>query len=93
MDGMVTARVPAEVRERVNGMLREAGSSPTELVNAAYEYYLRCGELPDAGEDEPEELRIVLTKSQTAHVRERLEAARCGVPASFWKEGGPWALR
>ena len=46
MDAMVTARVPVEVKERVGSILREMGSSPTELVNAAYDYVLKYGKLP-----------------------------------------------
>ena len=48
MHAMVTARVPLEIRDQVNAKLRSIGSSPTELVNAAYDYVLATGELPDA---------------------------------------------
>ena len=47
MHAMVTARVPVEIRDQVNAQLRSIGSSPTELVNAAYDYVLRTGQLPD----------------------------------------------
>ena len=46
MDAMVTARVPVEIKEQVTALLKENGSSPTELVNSAYEYYLEHRELP-----------------------------------------------
>lgn len=46
MDAMVTARVPVEIKEQVTALLKENGSSPTELVNSAYEYYLEHQELP-----------------------------------------------
>ena len=46
MDAMVTARVPVEIKEQVTALLKENGSSPTELVNSAYEYYLEYRELP-----------------------------------------------
>lgn len=46
MHAMVTARVPLEIRDQVNAKLRSIGSSPTELVNAAYDYVLATGELP-----------------------------------------------
>ena len=36
MDAMVTARVPVEIKEQVTALLKENGSSPTELVNSAY---------------------------------------------------------
>ena len=48
MHAMVTARVPLEIRDQVNAKLRSIGSSPTELVNAAYDYVLATGELPEA---------------------------------------------
>ena len=40
-DAIVTARVPAEIKKQGNAVLREIGSTPTELVNAAYRYVLR----------------------------------------------------
>ncbi len=49
MDAVVTARVPVEVKEQVNKILRNMGSSPTELINAAYRYVLKSGALPDCG--------------------------------------------
>ncbi len=45
-DAIVTARVPAEIKKQGNAVLREIGSTPTELVNAAYEYVLKERELP-----------------------------------------------
>lgn len=46
MDAIVTARVPVEVKAQVNAILHELGSSPTKLINAAYEYVLRHHALP-----------------------------------------------
>lgn len=68
---MVTARVPVEVKERVGSILREIGSSPTELVNAAYDYVLRCGKLPDIEREDP--LVIRLTPEQVEELRLRRE--------------------
>lgn len=45
-DAIVTARVPAEIKKQGNAVLREIGSTPTELVNAAYRYVLKERELP-----------------------------------------------
>ena len=42
-DAIVTARVPAEIKKQGNAVLREIGSTPTELVNAAYRYVLKRG--------------------------------------------------
>lgn len=84
MHAMVTARVPLEIRDQVNAKLRSIGSSPTELVNAAYDYVLATGELPDAQRgDTP--LHITLTDAQANELRFRLRHATRPVPASFWE--------
>ena len=69
MDAMVTARVPVEVKERVGSILRDMGSSPTELVNAAYDYVLKYGKLPDVEREDP--LVIRLTPEQVSQLRSR----------------------
>lgn len=46
MDPMVSSRVPASFRDRVNTRLKEIGSNPAELINKAYEYVDVTGELP-----------------------------------------------
>lgn len=46
MDAIVTARVPVEVKEQANAILKELGSSPTKLINAAYDYLLATHKLP-----------------------------------------------
>ena len=90
MHAMVTARVPLEIRDQVNAKLRSIGSSPTELVNAAYDYVLATGELPDAQRAESP-LRITLTDAQAHALRLRLRQATRPVPASFWeaRDGAP----
>ena len=90
MHAMVTARVPLEIRDQVNAKLRSIGSSPTELVNAAYDYVLATGELPDAQRGESP-LRITLTDAQANELRFRLRQATRPVPASFWeaRDGAP----
>ena len=85
MHAMVTARVPVEIRDQVNAQLRDIGSSPTELVNAAYDYVLKTGEQPDVNRgDAP--LRITLTDAQANELRFRLRHATCPVPDSFWED-------
>ena len=86
MHAMVTARVPLEIRDQVNAKLRSIGSSPTELVNAAYDYVLATGELPDAQRGES-----TLTDAQANELRFRLRQATRPVPASFWeaRDGAP----
>ena len=46
MDSMVTARVPSELKEQVTKLLKQNDSSPTELVNSAFEFYLENQRLP-----------------------------------------------
>lgn len=90
MHAMVTARVPLEIRDQVNAKLRSIGSSPTELVNAAYDYVLATGELPDAQRGESP-LRITLTDAQANELRFRFapgHAPRTGVVL-----GGPATAR
>ncbi len=48
MDSIVTARVPAEIKEQGNQILSQIGSTPTKLVNAAYDYVIEHRELPGA---------------------------------------------
>ena len=88
MHAMVTARVPVEIRDQVNAQLRSIGSSPTELVNAAYDYVLRTGHLPDPQPSE-QPLRITLTDAQVNELRFRLRHATRSVPATFWGPEGP----
>lgn len=90
MHAMVTARVPTEIRDQVNARLRAIGSSPTELVNAAYDYVLRTGELPDPQPAESP-LRITLTEAQANELRFRLRHATRPVPPSFWGPSGALA--
>ena len=46
MDAMVSARVPAEIKKQGDSILKEIGSSATELVNSAYAYVLEHKRLP-----------------------------------------------
>lgn len=48
MDATVSARVPVEVKKQGDAILKEIGSSATELVNAAYDYVLKNKALPHA---------------------------------------------
>lgn len=46
MDAIVSARVPIALKERGNGILHDIGSTPTQLINAAYQFVLAEHELP-----------------------------------------------
>lgn len=50
MNTMVAARVPLEIKEQGDLVLRKLESNPTELINKAYAYVLKNGSLP--GEDD-----------------------------------------
>ncbi len=80
---MVSARVPAEVKEQVGAILREIGSSPTELVNVAYDYVLRYGKLPQVCEDAGA-VCIRLTPEQVDELRLRSQAVAHRLPDDFW---------
>ena len=43
---LVSARIPVAKKEAGAGLLRSLGSTPSELVNRAYDYLIACGELP-----------------------------------------------
>lgn len=45
-DSIVTARVPAEIKKQGNAALQRIGSTPTELINSAYEYVISYDSLP-----------------------------------------------
>ena len=82
MDAVVTARVPVEIKEQGNTLLRNMGSSPTELINEAYRYVLKHGKLPSsrdgAAPSEPTARR--LTPKQRANLRASLAAMTLPIP-------------
>ena len=85
MDPVVTARVPAEVRDQGNAILRQLGATPTELVNAAYEYLLNEKRLPPVAhgaEELPGGVRA-LSPEDAAKVLESLDSMALEVPESW----------
>ena len=59
MDSTVSARVPVEIKRQTDGVLKQLGSSTTELINAAYRYVLAYGKLPLAeSEEKPENPQV-----------------------------------
>ena len=85
VDSIVTARVPAEIKKQGNAVLREIGSTPTELVNAAYRYVLKERELPKeasplaglAGQHR------ILSPEQKERVRNRVRRTTLNAPADW----------
>lgn len=80
MDAIVTARVPVAVKEQVGSILHEIGSTPSQLVNAAYEYVLAERELPRAGTGlgEGEAAPRRMTREQSRRISSALEAMYVG---------------
>lgn len=99
MDAIVTARIPIEVKEQGNAILKEIGSSPTKLINAAYSYLLATHRLPSAqvtveylGSPSPtgangKKVRIV-TRELREKLEQSLEACTLEMPRDFWDELG-----
>lgn len=84
MDAMVSARVPVEVRDQVNEGLRSIGSSPTELINSAYQFFLEQKKLPQ--EETPmNNGRRVLSEKQRATLKASVAATTYAVPESYFK--------
>lgn len=80
MDAVVTARVPVALKERGNEVLREIGCTPTQLINAAYEFVLAERDLPKAhhailGTDKEQR---TLTVDQQAKIKQALKAMYIG---------------
>ena len=46
VDSIVTARVPQEKKEAVGAILKQLGSSPSQVINQLYDYVLEHKELP-----------------------------------------------
>lgn len=84
-DSIVTARVPTEIKEQGNKVLKKIGATPTELVNAAYAHVIRYGELPKATSS-LEGLagkHRTLTPEQKKVVADRMRAMTLKAPADW----------
>ena len=93
MDSIVTARVPVEVKNQVSDVLESLGSNTTQLINAAFEYVLMTGKLPDAHESASLESSAKGSSRQLSEKDKEELASLFGkisvpAPASFWNELG-----
>lgn len=86
MDPVVTARVPAGIKRRGNEVLASIGSTPTELVNRAYEYVIRHKSLPEVPAAERPQRTRTLTDAQREELARSMEETTFAVPDSFWQE-------
>ena len=93
MDSIVTARIPVEVKNQVSEVLESLGSNTTQLINAAFEYVLVTGKLPDAREESSLESSSKGVSRQLSEKDKEQLASLCGkisvpAPASFWNDLG-----
>lgn len=83
MEPMVSGRVPLMLRNRVNSRLKRMGSSPTELINKAYEYVDATGMLPRCEKTPSPGVRR-LSHEQRTNLERELAASTFAVPASYF---------
>ena len=93
MDSIVTARIPVEVKNQVSEVLESLGSSTTKLINAAFEYVLVTGKLPDAHDGASLESSAKGSSHQLSEKDKEELSALFGkisvpAPASFWNDLG-----
>ena len=93
MDSIVTARIPVEVKNQVSEVLESLGSNTTQLINAAFEYVLVTGKLPDAREESSLESSSKGVSRQLSEKDKEELASLFGkisvpAPASFWNDLG-----
>lgn len=93
MDSIVTARIPVEVKNQVTEVLESLGSNTTQLINAAFEYVLVTGKLPDAHEGTLLESSGKGSSRQLSEKDKEQLASLFGkisvpAPASFWNDLG-----
>lgn len=84
MDPMVSARVPVALRDPVNARLKAMGSSPTELINKAYEFVLATGQLPLAAKPVRKGVRHA-SASQLTALRASIESTTYAVSPDYFE--------
>ncbi|TJW10298.1 hypothetical protein [Parvibacter caecicola] len=83
MDPMVSARVPLGLRDQVHQELKAAGSSPTELINAAYKFFLATHTLPGQ-QSASKPGRRALDGEDRRAIESSIAQSSRPVPASFF---------
>ena len=84
MNPVVTARVPEGVRLRGQEVLKEIGSTTSELINAAFDYVIQERQLP-----KPQKQILhrdgaqTLTDEQRQNLANFIESVRVPIPASW----------
>lgn len=67
---LVSARVPIEIKKQGNAILKQIDSTPTQLVNSAYQYVIEHGALPQVKPELKPEKRT-LSKTQANKLKAR----------------------
>ena len=77
--------LPVEIKEQGDAVLKKIGSTPTELIDATYQYVIEHGELPKSlpSLDEVAERRRTLTPEQKAHIKASIDRMTLKAPASW----------
>lgn len=84
MNPVVTARVPEGIRARGVDILKEIGSSTSELVNAAFEYVIIERKLPKPHAEPIAAMASqAISREQFAQVASFMESVKVGVPDSW----------
>lgn len=83
MKTMVSARVPEELRDQVNQELQKIGSSPTELINLAYQAFLKTKKLPQ-GESGLKSGKRTFSKIQLEEFKGFVERTTVQVPEEYF---------
>lgn len=86
----ITARVPKEIREQGDAALKRIDSTVTELVNSAFMYIIKTGELPSAspvglGESPTKKSKRRFTVDQKAQFEAFLRATQAPLSANYAK--------
>lgn len=97
MDAIVSARVPIALKERGNGILHDIGSTPTQLINAAYQFVLAEHELPKphdplegmrgAKRELTDEQKEKVRRSPQGHVRRAVRHRRAILTSTQCRKG------
>lgn len=84
MDAIVTARIPVEIKEQVNKILHDMGSSQSQLINLAFRYVLENKTLPGSeSSSSGSSGKRKLSKQQLIELEESLRATTFNIPADF----------
>ena len=84
MSHVVTARVPAGIRERGVDVLREIGSNTSELINAAFAYVIQTHELPVSPRNHANDGQAtILDEVQRAHLQQVMGTMKVPTPAGW----------